>query len=62
MEWILGVLDVVHTHPKKFFDPRNGGAAMRRASMEDIQACMRKNEADVSAGVGFQRVGGSAKI
>ena len=35
---------------------------MRNASMEEIQASMREHEEEVSAGVGFQRVGGSAKI
>ena len=35
---------------------------MRNVSMEEIQAFMREHEEEVSAGVGFQRVGGSAKI
>ena len=62
LEWALGSLEITHVPPKKFFDLRNGGAVMRKASMEEIQAFMRENEKEVRDGVGFQRVGGSAKI
>ena len=62
LEWALGSLEITHVPPKKFFDLRNGGAVMRKASMEETQAFMRENEKEVRDGVGFRRVGGSAKI